>query len=72
MCGSSIATRAACSASRSRSQDEGDAFHAAALAKGGTAIEDPPGLRKGGYYIAYVRDPDGHKLCAIHYPAARG
>ncbi len=54
------------------SQDEVDAFHAAALANGGTAIEDPPGLRKGGYYIAYVRDPDGHKLCAIHYPAARG
>jgi catechol 2,3-dioxygenase-like lactoylglutathione lyase family enzyme len=44
-----------------------DAFHAAALAHGGAPIEDPPGPRKAGYYIAYVRDPDGHKLCAIHH-----
>lgn len=44
------------------------AFHAAALANGGQAVEDPPGPRgAGAYYIAYVRDPDGHKLCAIHH-----
>jgi catechol 2,3-dioxygenase-like lactoylglutathione lyase family enzyme len=49
------------------SSEQVDAFHAAALAHGGKAIEDPPGPRAGGYYIAYVRDPDGHKLCAIHY-----
>jgi catechol 2,3-dioxygenase-like lactoylglutathione lyase family enzyme len=45
------------------------AFHDAALAHGGKSIEDPPGLREGGLgalYLAYVRDPDGNKLCAIH------
>jgi catechol 2,3-dioxygenase-like lactoylglutathione lyase family enzyme len=43
-------------------------FHDVALAHGGTSIEDPPGLREGGLgpmYLAYVRDPDGNKLCAI-------
>jgi catechol 2,3-dioxygenase-like lactoylglutathione lyase family enzyme len=46
-------------------------FHDAAIAHGGTSIEDPPGLREGALgplYLAYVRDPDGHKLCAIHRP----
>ncbi len=45
------------------------AFHDAAVAHGGASIEKPPGLRKdssGSYYLAYVRDPDGNKLCAIH------
>ncbi|MCM5680630.1 VOC family protein [Schlegelella sp. S2-27] len=45
------------------------AFHDAAVAHGGTSIENPPGLREhagGSYYLAYVRDPDGNKLCAIH------
>ena len=45
------------------------AFHDAAVAHGGESIEDPPGLRDGSLgamYLAYVRDPDGHKLCAIH------
>lgn len=45
------------------------AFHDTALAHGGESIEDPPGLRDsglGGMYLAYVRDPDGNKLCAIH------
>lgn len=45
------------------------AFHDAAVAHGGASIEDPPGLREdasGAYYLAYVRDPDGNKLCAIH------
>jgi len=43
-----------------------DAFHAAALAYGGTC-EGPPGVREGMnpvFYAAYVRDPDGNKLCA--------
>lgn len=43
-------------------------FHEVAVANGGTSIEDPPGLREGkmgAMYLAYVRDPDGHKLCAI-------
>lgn len=45
------------------------AFHDVAVAHGGASIEDPPGLRTLGpntYYLAYVRDPDGNKLCAIH------
>lgn len=46
-------------------------FHDTAVAHGGTSIEDPPGLREGAMgalYLAYVRDPDGHKLCALHRP----
>ena len=44
------------------------AWHAAGLANGGVAIEDPPGLRPGpsGFYLAYLRDPDGNKICAMH------
>ncbi len=44
-------------------------FHDVAVANGGTSIEDPPGLRQAGLgpmHLAYVRDPDGHKLCAIY------
>jgi catechol 2,3-dioxygenase-like lactoylglutathione lyase family enzyme len=47
-------------------------FHDTAVAHGGTSIEDPPGLRQlslGPMYLAYVRDPDGNKLCALHRPA---
>lgn len=46
-------------------------FHDTAVAAGGTSIEEPPGLRKGSMgqlYLAYVRDPDGNKLCAIFRP----
>ena len=46
-----------------------DAWHAAGLAAGGTTCEDPPGVRTGGMgslYLAYLRDPDGNKLCALH------
>ena len=49
------------------SPEQVQAFHAAALAHGGTAIEEPPGLRHG-LYLAYVRDPDGNKLCASFRP----
>ena len=51
------------------SQAEADAFHAAGLANGATSCEDPPGIREGTgvkLYIAYLRDPDGNKLCALH------
>jgi len=44
-------------------------FHDVAVAHGGTSIEDPPGLREislGNIYLAYVRDPDGNKLCAAY------
>ena len=46
-------------------------FHDTAVAHGGTSIEDAPGLREGSLgamYLAYVRDPDGNKLCALHRP----
>ena len=46
-------------------------FHDTAVAHGGTSIEDPPGLREstmGALHLAYVRDPDGNKLCALHRP----
>jgi catechol 2,3-dioxygenase-like lactoylglutathione lyase family enzyme len=46
-------------------------FHDVAVAHGGTTIEAPPGPREGPsgvLYLAYVRDPDGHKLCALHRP----
>ena len=44
-------------------------FHDVAVAHGGTSIEDAPGLRDGNLgpmHLAYVRDPDGNKLCAIY------
>ncbi|MGC1413599.1 MAG: VOC family protein [Acetobacteraceae bacterium] len=47
---------------------EADAWHEAGVANGGTSIEDPPGVRQGGagpMYLAYLRDPDGNKLCGF-------
>ena len=42
-------------------------FHDVAVANGGTSIEDAPGPRAGGaYHLAYVRDPDGNKICALY------
>ncbi|WP_428968539.1 VOC family protein [Sphingomonas sp. Xoc002] len=51
------------------SPEQADAWFAAGLANGGTAIEDPPGIRNvpvGKVYLAYLRDPTGNKLCARH------
>ena len=48
---------------------EADAWHAAGIANGGQTCEEPPGVREGGVgklYLAYLRDPDGNKLCALH------
>ncbi len=48
---------------------QADAWHAAGVANGGTTCEDPPGVRAGGFgklYLAYLRDPDGNKICALH------
>lgn len=45
------------------------AFHDAGVANGGQSIEDPPGWREGGpvrLFLAYVRDPVGNKICAVH------
>ncbi|MCW3798131.1 VOC family protein [Sphingomonas sp. BN140010] len=52
-------------------EQQAHAWHEAGVAAGGTAIEDPPGLRSnafGSLYLAYLRDPDGNKLCALHRP----
>jgi catechol 2,3-dioxygenase-like lactoylglutathione lyase family enzyme len=49
------------------SQEQGKAWHDAGVANGGTSIEDPPGIRPGGaMFLAYLRDPDGNKLCGVH------
>jgi len=47
--------------------EQADAWHAAGIGAGGSACENPPGERPGsGMYLAYLRDPDGNKLCALH------
>lgn len=51
------------------SPEVADAWHAAGVANGGTTCEEPPGVRQGGMgalYLAYLRDPAGNKLCALH------
>jgi catechol 2,3-dioxygenase-like lactoylglutathione lyase family enzyme len=51
------------------SPEQADAWHAAGVAAGGTSCEDPPGVREGAVgkmYLAYLRDPDGNKLCGLH------
>ena len=48
--------------------EQADAWHAAGVANGGTSIEDAPGVREASFgklYLAYLRDPDGNKLCAL-------
>lgn len=50
------------------SPEQGNAWHAAGVGSGGTACEDPPGLREspmGALYLAYLRDPAGNKICAL-------
>jgi catechol 2,3-dioxygenase-like lactoylglutathione lyase family enzyme len=51
------------------SPEQVKAWHAAGVAAGGAPIEDPPGVREaavGKLYIAYLRDLDGNKICALH------
>lgn len=46
-----------------------DAWHEAGITNGGTTCEDPPGPREGAtgkLYLAYLRDPSGNKICALH------
>jgi len=50
------------------STEQGDAWHKAGIENGGISIEEPPGIRDYGkfkMYLAYQRDPTGHKLCAL-------
>lgn len=52
---------------RAKDEAEVQAFHAAALANGGSD-EGAPGTRPcyaPTFYVAYVRDPDGHKLACV-------
>lgn len=51
------------------SAEQAQAWHAAGVAHGGTTCEDPPGVREGAagpLYLAYLRDPDRNKICALH------
>jgi catechol 2,3-dioxygenase-like lactoylglutathione lyase family enzyme len=51
------------------STEAANAWHAAGLENGGTDCEDPPGAREGStgsIYLAYLRDPSGNKICALH------
>ena len=51
------------------SPEQVEAWHAAGVGAGGTSIENPPGVREGTFgplYLAYLRDPDGNKLCGLH------
>jgi len=50
------------------SPEQAAAWHRAGVENGGTSIEDPPGPRSAGtgrIFLAYLRDPDGNKLCAV-------
>ena len=58
---------------RARSSAAIDAFHAAALAHGGSD-DGAPGLRTATqvvYYAAFVRDPDGNRLEVMTVPPAK-
>ena len=47
--------------------EQADAWWEAGKTHGGAACEDPPGPREGSpFYLAYLRDPTGNKLCALH------
>ncbi|NUQ18603.1 MAG: VOC family protein [Sphingomonas sp.] len=53
------------------SPEEIDAWHQRGVESGGTSVEEPPGFREREYgklYLAYLRDPDGNKLCGLHRP----
>jgi len=54
---------------RARTIDMVNAFHAAAIAAGGTS-DGVPGLRPQhgeGYYAAFIRDPDGNRIEAVTF-----
>jgi catechol 2,3-dioxygenase-like lactoylglutathione lyase family enzyme len=61
-CGSHVGLRV-------RTAELVDAFHAAALAAGGTS-DGAPGLRPqhgDGYYAGFIRDPDGNRVEAVTF-----
>lgn len=51
------------------SPEQVEAWHKAGVAAGGTSCENPPGIREapaGKLYLAYLRDLDGNKICAMY------
>ena len=55
------------------SPEEVDAWYQRGIEAGGSACEscEPPGYRENAFgklYLAYLRDPDGNKLCGLHRP----
>lgn len=51
------------------SEDQVNQWHQAGIDHGGKSAEDPPGVREAGgkkMYLAYLRDPDGNKLCGYY------
>jgi catechol 2,3-dioxygenase-like lactoylglutathione lyase family enzyme len=75
MVSSPIDGKAACSANGGTigflmsGPEQANAWHKAGVENGGTSIEDPPGIRQGAagqMYLAYLRDPDGNKLCGLY------
>lgn len=49
--------------------EQAKAWHKAGMLNGGISIENDPGIRESSFgklYLAYLRDPDGNKLCALH------
>jgi len=53
------------------SPEEVDAWHRRGVEAGGAPCEEPPGYRENAFgklYLAYLRDPDGNKLCGLHRP----
>jgi len=50
------------------STEQGDRWHKTGIENGGTSIEEAPGIRdyeQFSMYLAYLRDPTGHKLCGL-------
>lgn len=51
------------------SPEQADAWHNAGIVNGGVSCEDAPGVREapiGKLYLAYLLDPSGNKICALH------
>lgn len=51
------------------SGEQAKSWHAAGIANGGENCENAPGIREMGgrkLYLAYLRDPSGNKVCALH------
>jgi catechol 2,3-dioxygenase-like lactoylglutathione lyase family enzyme len=68
-----LASDGAHAALRARTPEMVDAFHAAALARGGTD-DGAPGFRQqhgDGYYAAFIRDADGNRVEAVSFVEGR-